>query len=59
MRTRDVPDEDATDVGSRWEPSDPTPDLCIVTTSPDRLIFSEPDNPDGWIATDYTVALER
>ncbi|MCY4728936.1 hypothetical protein KY092_00015 [Natronomonas gomsonensis] len=28
-------------------------------TSPDRTVFIEPENHDGWIATDYTVDIER
>lgn len=28
-------------------------------SSPDRYVFTETDNTDGWIATDYTVSLER
>jgi hypothetical protein len=28
-------------------------------TSPERTVFTEPDNRDGWIATDLTVAVER
>lgn len=27
-------------------------------TSPDRTVFTERDNTDGWIATDLTVELE-
>lgn len=35
---------------------------CAVTahtSSPDRVVFVEADNTDGWIATDYTVELSR
>lgn len=28
-------------------------------SSPDRVVFTERDNTDGWIATDLTVELER
>ncbi|MDR5674188.1 Uncharacterized protein AArcCO_1604 [Halalkaliarchaeum sp. AArc-CO] len=59
MRTRDVPDENATDASPRREPRDLTPEICTVRTSPGRLLFSETDNPDGWIATDSAVDLER
>jgi hypothetical protein len=34
---------------------------CRVTahrSSPDRIVFTEEDNTDGWIATDYTEPLE-
>ncbi len=33
--------------------------LRVHSTSPDRAVFTEPDNSDGWIATDYTVDVER
>jgi hypothetical protein len=33
--------------------------LRAHATSPDRTVFTEPDNHDGWISTDYTVAAER
>jgi hypothetical protein len=35
---------------------------CRVTahqSGPDRVVFTEADNTDGWIATDYTEPLER
>jgi len=28
-------------------------------SSPNRFVFVEADNTDGWIATDYTVELTR
>lgn len=28
-------------------------------TNPDRTVFIEKGNSDGWIATDFTVALDR
>jgi hypothetical protein len=27
-------------------------------SSPDRTVFTESDNPDGWISTDITVDVE-
>jgi len=33
--------------------------LRAHSTSPERTVFTEPDNSDGWIATDYTVDVER
>ena len=35
---------------------------CTVTvheSCPGRAVFTEADNTDGWIATDYTVELLR
>jgi hypothetical protein len=42
-----------------------SPEICVDcdvtahTSSPDRVVFVEADNTDGWIATDYTVGLSR
>ncbi|CCQ36873.1 uncharacterized protein Nmlp_2719 [Natronomonas moolapensis 8.8.11] len=33
--------------------------LRVHATSPDRSVFTEPDNSDGWIATDLTVDVQR
>jgi len=33
--------------------------LRVHATSPDRSVFTEPDNSDGWIATDCTVDVRR
>ena len=33
--------------------------VSIHTTSPERSVFIEADNADGWISTDTTVPLER
>lgn len=35
---------------------------CSITahhSSPERTVFVEQDNKDGWIATDHTVELVR
>lgn len=29
--------------------------VTVHRSSPDRLVFTEEGNTDGWIATDYTV----
>jgi len=39
--------------------ADETVGLRVHTTSPDRSVFTEPDNSDGWIATDLTVEVRR
>ncbi|MFC6785536.1 hypothetical protein ACFQFH_06285 [Halobaculum halobium] len=36
-----------------------TTDVTALQTCPDRTVFSERDNVDGWISTDLTVDLER
>ena len=33
--------------------------LTALRSSPDRTVFTETDNPDGWLSTDYTVDVER
>ncbi|MFO7925134.1 MAG: hypothetical protein ACQET5_06190 [Halobacteriota archaeon] len=33
--------------------------LRVHATSPDRTVFTEPDNCDGWISTDLTVDVRR
>lgn len=37
---------------------DPNP-VTAHTTSPERVVFTERDNRDGWIATDHVVDCER
>jgi hypothetical protein len=44
-------DADATD--------DPARDVTVHQCSPDRTVFTEDGNCDGWIATDTTVELDR
>lgn len=41
-------DKDASPVGLRAH-----------TTSPNRTVFTEPGNTDGWISTDLTVDIRR
>jgi hypothetical protein len=37
----------------------PECDVTAHTSCPDRVVFTEQDNTDGWIATDHTVELSR
>lgn len=41
------------------EEPEPVTHLRAHSTSPEKTVFTEPNNSDGWIATDYTVAVER
>jgi hypothetical protein len=41
------------------EASTPDESVAALQSSPDRTVFTEADNPDGWISTDHTVELER
>ena len=34
-------------------------DVTAHESSPDRIVFTEKGNTDGWIATDYTTTLLR
>ncbi|CAI49919.1 uncharacterized protein NP_3656A [Natronomonas pharaonis DSM 2160] len=34
-------------------------ELRAHSTSPEKTVFTEPGNSDGWIATDYTVDVRR
>ncbi|WP_348610355.1 hypothetical protein [Halobaculum rarum] len=54
------------DVLAGWEEaetperdSSPETDVAALRTCPDRTVFSENGNADGWISTDLTVDLER
>lgn len=38
---------------------DPATGLRAHSTSPEKTVFTEPNNSDGWIATDLTVPVER
>lgn len=40
-------------------PTVPSVHLRAHSTSPEKTVFTEPDNTDGWLATDYTVAVDR
>jgi hypothetical protein len=33
--------------------------LRVHATTPHRTVFTEPENSDGWIATDLTVEIRR
>jgi hypothetical protein len=35
------------------------PCITAVQCSPERTVFTEEDNDDGWISTDTTVDIER
>lgn len=46
----------------RTDPDEYRPELPTVSvacTSPDKHVFTEKGNTEGWIATDTTVDLER
>lgn len=33
--------------------------VAAFQSSPTRTVFTESDNPDGWISTDETIPVER
>jgi hypothetical protein len=40
-------------------PDDEETTVTAHCCNPDRTVFTEEDNSDGWIATDLTVELDR
>lgn len=50
---------DAHDVEPTDEQEEPAAIVSALRTSPDRTVFTEDGNSDGWIATDHTVELSR
>lgn len=46
-------------MGTTFDDGETAVGLRAHSTSPDKTVFTEPNNTDGWIATDYTVAIER
>ncbi|GAB3687446.1 hypothetical protein GCM10028857_20540 [Salinarchaeum chitinilyticum] len=50
---------DANDVETAVEGEDgSSTEICMAESCPGRTVFSERDNPDGWIGTDLTVEVE-
>ncbi len=43
----------------RVEQGKTLPEVVRLRTCPDRFVFTERGNVDGWIATDSVVDLER
>ncbi|WP_254763835.1 DUF7331 family protein [Natrinema marinum] len=41
------------------EPDEPAVTVTSHETRPGKIVFTERDNSDGWIATDLAVQLER
>ena len=41
------------------EPAPADESVAAFQSSPDRTVFTEAGNPDGWISTDHTVDRER
>lgn len=50
---------DAHDIETPDEREDPPALVSALRTSPDRIVFTEDGNSDGWIATDHTVSLSQ
>lgn len=46
---------------SQDPPDESAPEAAVTAhrTTPDRTVFTESGNNDGWIATDLTVELQR
>jgi len=41
------------------ESTEDRPTVAVSCTSPDRTVFTEDGNTDGWIATDLTIEPDR
>ena len=41
------------------DPNDSQREIKSLQSSPDRTVFTEAGNPDGWIATDLTVQPQQ
>ncbi|WP_162993841.1 hypothetical protein [Halalkalicoccus subterraneus] len=57
MAVTDAHDVDPTDENDDQE--EPAAIVSALRTSPDRTVFTEDGNSEGWIATDHTVELSR
>ncbi len=44
---------------ARRQAPDESPTIETHRSRPGRVVFTEENNPDGWIGTDLTVDLER
>jgi hypothetical protein len=38
---------------------DSRPEISVCESNPDRTVFLEADNTDGWMASDTTVEVRR
>ncbi|WP_299235105.1 hypothetical protein [Natronomonas sp.] len=47
------------DEATREGENEPPVGLRAHATSPERTVFTEPGNNDGWISTDLTVDVQR
>ncbi|WP_336344545.1 hypothetical protein [Halalkalicoccus ordinarius] len=50
---------DAHDADLNDENEEPEALVSALRTSPERTVFTEEDNSDGWIATDFVVEPRR
>ncbi|MCL7417053.1 MAG: hypothetical protein M8354_04345 [Halalkalicoccus sp.] len=50
---------DGHDIEEIDEHEEPVALVSALRTSPDRVVFTEDGNSDGWIATDHTVELSQ
>ena len=48
---------DVTESTTTAEAPDDTPHVAVGNTTPDRTVFTEEGNEDGWIATDCSVTV--
>jgi len=53
MTLSGAPPEQATDFTNKGQV------VSVHRSSPERVVFTEADNTDGWIATDLSVEVQR
>jgi len=59
METTDTSTPDSEPEQAAAEPTDSAPQISVCNATPERTVFAEEGNEDGWIATDYSVSLTR
>jgi hypothetical protein len=50
---------DATESPTTPDGADDTPHVSVCNATPERTVFTEDGNEDGWIATDCSVSVPR
>jgi hypothetical protein len=59
IKAVDGRDDAAVDTDAEVERETPARDVTVHECSPERTVFTENGNSDGWIATDTTVELDQ
>jgi hypothetical protein len=54
-----APEADSVDSDAQADDERVVPTVTVHETKPGRLVFTELDNEDGWVATDLAVESPR